>query len=123
MWKVTKSDAPHVPLEAVRLRDAIQHDGFLTDLRRWMRADQICDSRRERVIHAYGKGFRDLFRMRRGLADGAPDLVLYPENESDVLEDVAGGGAPRRRGHPLRRRLEYRRLPGAKREPAHGGVA
>ncbi|MFZ2009437.1 MAG: FAD-binding oxidoreductase, partial [Candidatus Sulfotelmatobacter sp.] len=27
----------------------------------------------------------DLFRMRRGLADGAPDLVLYPENEHDVL--------------------------------------
>ena len=81
-------DAPHVPLEAVRLRDAIQHDGFLADLRRWMRDDQICDSRRERVIHAYGKGFRDLFRMRRGLAEGAPDLVLYPENESDVLRTL-----------------------------------
>ncbi|MGA9306547.1 MAG: hypothetical protein WBW31_14185, partial [Candidatus Sulfotelmatobacter sp.] len=36
-------DAPHVPLEAVRLRGAIQHEGFLTDLRRGMRADQICD--------------------------------------------------------------------------------
>lgn len=81
-------NAPHVPLETVRLRDAIQHEGFLTDLRRGMRADQICDSRRERVIHAYGKGFRDLFRMRRGLADGAPDLVLYPENESDVLRTL-----------------------------------
>ncbi|MGA2376134.1 MAG: FAD-binding protein, partial [Candidatus Sulfotelmatobacter sp.] len=79
------ADDPHVPLEAVRLRDAIRHDGFLADLRRGMRDDQICDSRRERVIHAYGKGFRDLFRMRRGLAEGAPDLVLYPENEPDVL--------------------------------------
>jgi alkyldihydroxyacetonephosphate synthase len=79
---------PHVPLEAVRLRDAIRHDGFTTELRRGMRDDQICDSRRERVIHAYGKGFRDLFRMRRGLADGAPDLVLYPENEPDVLRTL-----------------------------------
>jgi alkyldihydroxyacetonephosphate synthase len=78
-------DAQHVPLEAMRLHDAIRHDGFLADLRRWMRADQICDSPRERVIHAYGKGFRDLFRMRRGMAEGAPDLVLYPENERDVL--------------------------------------
>src|SRR5580698_9348642 len=77
-------DVPHVPLEAVRLRDAIRHDGFTTELRRGMRDDQICDSRRERVIHAYRKGFRDLFRMRRGLAEGAPDLVLYPENEHDV---------------------------------------
>jgi alkyldihydroxyacetonephosphate synthase len=78
-------DAQPVPLEAVRLREAIRHEGFLAELRLWMRADQICDSRRERVIHAYGKGFRDLFRMRRGLAEGAPDLVLYPENEHDVL--------------------------------------
>jgi len=78
-------EAPHVPLEAVRLCDAIRHEGFLAELRLWMRADQICDSRRERVIHAYGKGFRDLFRMRRGLAEGAPDMVLYPESEHDVL--------------------------------------
>jgi alkyldihydroxyacetonephosphate synthase len=78
-------EVAHVPLDAVRLRDAIRHDAFLADLRRGMRDDQICDSRRERVIHAYGKGFRDLFRMRRGLAEGAPDLVIYPENEHDVL--------------------------------------
>src|ERR1700685_1581016 len=78
-------DAPPVRIEAVQLREAIRHDAFLTDVRLAMRADQICDSRRERVIHAYGKGFRDLFRLRRGLAEGAPDLVLYPENENDVL--------------------------------------
>jgi alkyldihydroxyacetonephosphate synthase len=78
-------DAAPVSLEAVQLREAIRHDGFLAELRRGMRADQICDSRQERVIHAYGKGFRDLFRMRRGMAEGAPDLVLYPENEQDVL--------------------------------------
>jgi alkyldihydroxyacetonephosphate synthase len=80
-----EADAPHVPIEAVRLREAIRHDGFLAELRLWMRADQISDSRHERVIHAYGKGFRDLFRMRRGMAEGAPDLVLYPESEHDVL--------------------------------------
>src|SRR6202041_1298772 len=78
-------DAPPVPIEAVQLRETIRHDAFLTDVRLAMRADQICDSRRERVIHAYGKGFRDLFRLRRGLAEGAPDLVLYPESENDVL--------------------------------------
>jgi hypothetical protein len=42
----------------------------------------------ERVVHAYGKGFRDLFRMRRGMAEGAPDLVVYPENEHDVLMTI-----------------------------------
>ena len=36
------------------------------------------------MIHAYGKGFRDLFRLRHGVATGAPDLVVYPESERDV---------------------------------------
>jgi alkyldihydroxyacetonephosphate synthase len=81
-------ETPPVPIEAVRLREAIHHDGFLSELRLWMRADQICDSRYERLVHAYGKGLRDLFRMRRGLAEGAPDLVLYPENEHDVLMTI-----------------------------------
>jgi alkyldihydroxyacetonephosphate synthase len=80
--------APRLPIEAVRLREAIRHDGFLADLRLWMRTDQICHSHRERLVHAYGKGFRDLFRLRRGMAEGAPDLVLYPENEHDVLMTV-----------------------------------
>jgi alkyldihydroxyacetonephosphate synthase len=78
-------DTPPVPITAVRLREAIRHAGFITELRLGMRADQICDSRHERLVHAYGKGIRDLFRMRRGMAEGAPDLVLYPENEHDVL--------------------------------------
>jgi alkyldihydroxyacetonephosphate synthase len=81
-------NTPHVPIDAVRLREAIHHDGFLAELRLWMRADQICDSRYERLVHAYGKGLRDLFRMRRGMAEGAPDLVLYPENEHDVLMTI-----------------------------------
>jgi alkyldihydroxyacetonephosphate synthase len=76
---------PPVALEAVQLPEAMRHEAFLSEVRLSMRADQICDSRRERVIHAYGKGFRDLFRLRKGIAEGAPDLVLYPESENDVL--------------------------------------
>lgn len=79
---------PPVPVEAVRLREPIRHERFLAELRLWMRADQICNSNHERLVHAYGKGLRDLFRMRRGMAEGAPDLVLYPENEHDVLMTI-----------------------------------
>lgn len=79
-----ESDAP-VPLDAVELLDPIRNERFLSEIRSQLRADQIADSRYERAVHAYGKGFRDLFRMRRGMAEGAPDLILYPENEKDVL--------------------------------------
>ena len=76
---------PPVMLEEILLPDATIHPRFAANLKSELRADQICDSREERVIHAFGKGFRDLFRMRHGNAEGAPDLVVYPENESDVL--------------------------------------
>jgi len=77
--------APPVQLEALQLREPNINSQFLAELRSALQANQICDSREERVIHAYGKGFRDLFRLRRGSAEGAPDVVVYPENENDVL--------------------------------------
>src|ERR1700685_3984889 len=79
------SPTPAGPLEEVRLPESIVNLHFLAELKSTLQTEQVCDSRYERVIHAYGKGFRDLFRLRRGSAEGAPDLVIYPESESDVL--------------------------------------
>lgn len=76
---------PPLALDAVQLPEAIVNPHFLAELISALDSNQVCDSRYERVIHAYGKGFRDLFRLRRGSAEGAPDLVVYPENENDVL--------------------------------------
>jgi alkyldihydroxyacetonephosphate synthase len=53
-------------------------------LHSFLNANQISHQLKERVVHAYGKGFRDLFRLRRGIATGAPDLIVYPESERDV---------------------------------------
>jgi len=80
-----KPRTPPVPLEEMQLPEAVVNARFLSELKSVLNAGQICDSAEERVIHAYGKGLRDLFRMRRGWAEGAPDLVVYPENENDVL--------------------------------------
>jgi len=79
------SCTPPVPLEAVQLPEANVNPRFLAQLSAALHSGQIYDTRHERVVHAYGKGFRDLFRTRRGSAEGAPDLVVYPENENDVL--------------------------------------
>ena len=37
------------------------------------------------MLFRSGKGLRDLYRLRHGSAEGAPDLVVYPESENDVL--------------------------------------
>jgi alkyldihydroxyacetonephosphate synthase len=71
-------------LDALELPEAYVDERFVGKLRSFLGPTQIYDDRKERVIHAYGKGFRDLFRLRRGLATGAPDLVVYPESERDV---------------------------------------
>jgi len=75
---------PEWKLGAVELPEPWVDERFLSRLRSFLASTQISDQPKERVIHAYGKGFRDLLRLRRGLAIGAPDLVVYPESEREV---------------------------------------
>jgi alkyldihydroxyacetonephosphate synthase len=70
--------------EAIELPEAFVDEALLAKLRSSLSPTQISSDAKERVVHAYGKGFRDLFRLRRGAAAGAPDLVIYPESERDV---------------------------------------
>jgi alkyldihydroxyacetonephosphate synthase len=70
--------------ESIELPDAYTDERFLTKLRGCLSPSQITNDSKERVIHSYGKGFRDLFRLRQGIAANAPDLIIYPESERDV---------------------------------------
>ena len=45
--------------------------------------------RHERVLHAAGKSYPDLVRMRSGDAANAPDAVLYPASHEEVAELLA----------------------------------
>jgi alkyldihydroxyacetonephosphate synthase len=38
-----------------------------------------------RITHAAGKSYYDLIRVRRGLIEHPPDVVLYPENETQIF--------------------------------------
>jgi alkyldihydroxyacetonephosphate synthase len=71
-------------LKSIELPEAHMDEPFLAKLRSFLAPGQITHDAKERVIHSYGKGFRDLFRLRRGIAAGAPDVIVYPESERDV---------------------------------------
>jgi alkyldihydroxyacetonephosphate synthase len=71
--------------ESITLPERCIDERFAANLRSCLAADQITDEPKERIIHAYGKGYRDLFRLRHGIAAGAPDLIVYPESERDVV--------------------------------------
>jgi alkyldihydroxyacetonephosphate synthase len=75
---------PEWCLDSIELPEARVDEPFLAKLRSGLAPNQMTDDAKERVIHAYGKGFRDLFRLRHGIAAGAPDLIVYPESERDV---------------------------------------
>jgi len=77
---------PPVPLDSVHLPEPTINHRFLDELRSTMHGHQICDSRYERVVHTYGKGFRDL--QENGGA------IKY-EGKWDLLGDAAQSGVCR----------------------------
>jgi len=80
-------NSPKTPLPDVEKIDfppQTLNRAYLTAIARDLRADQIKTDKMERLIHAYGKSFRDLLRMRLGIVEAAPDCVVYAESESDV---------------------------------------
>jgi alkyldihydroxyacetonephosphate synthase len=120
---------PPVALEHVRLPSARLTESAHADLRRIVGAQNVRDDRSERVLHAAGKGYPDLVRMRAGKPEGAPDAVVLPGGSDQVravLElcsrtsvavvpfgggtSVVGGVAPLRGKHAAVVALDMRRM-------------
>jgi alkyldihydroxyacetonephosphate synthase len=115
---ISERPCPAVALAQVRLDPPGLSDSLLAELRHILGADGVRDGHRERVVHAAGKGYPDLVRLRAGEPEGAPDAVLYPTGHDHlraVLElcsrsslavvpfgggtSVVGGVAPLRGEH------------------------
>jgi alkyldihydroxyacetonephosphate synthase len=79
---------PPVAFENIKLPEPKTNGGFLGDIG----ALAVAASAKERLIHAMGKSFRDLWRVRHGLVPYAPDCVVYPESEADVCALVQAAG-------------------------------
>jgi alkyldihydroxyacetonephosphate synthase len=66
-----------VPLDAVSLREPrLKRPGAFGDL--------FSDGRYERVSHALGKAYRDVVRGFYGKFENPPDLVAFPQDESEI---------------------------------------
>jgi len=79
---------PPVPLDSIALPEPIMNDVFISKAKSSLKEDQIRTDNHERLIHAYGKSFRDLWRIRRGIVDAAPDCVIYPNSEEEIVQIV-----------------------------------
>ncbi len=75
---------PPVALGQVQLEPARLADSTLAALREIVGAEHVCGGHAERVLHAAGKGYPDLVRLRAGEPEGAPDAVIYPRSHEQL---------------------------------------
>ena len=75
---------PPVALEHVELEPSSISSDTLARLRVLLGEEHARDTHYERVLHAAGKGYPDLVRLRAGRPLGAPDVVLYPSNHEQL---------------------------------------
>ena len=68
-------------------------DGLRDALVAALGEDNVVVDDEYRVIHAFGRGVRDLVRVRRGQFGRLPDVVVYPGSENDVVAIVAAAVA------------------------------
>ncbi len=73
-----------VALEHVQLEKSRLSESTLAQLRQLVGEQGVRDGHAERVLHAAGKGYPDLVRLRAGEPDGAPDAVVYPADHEQL---------------------------------------
>ncbi len=77
-------DFNSIHLRAPRLTEEKMHA-----LREMISLDAVKTDALTRVLHAYGRSYRDLIRLRRGDIPNPPDAVVYPATEEQVVRTVS----------------------------------
>jgi alkyldihydroxyacetonephosphate synthase len=77
--------SPPIEFDTIPLPDSHLPHPDLSDLRRIFGEEAVRVDRLSRVVHAYGKSFRDLIRIRRGEVTHPPDAVVYPTDEAQIV--------------------------------------
>jgi alkyldihydroxyacetonephosphate synthase len=81
---VAATPRPPVALDNVRLPSPALNDDALSKLRAVVGDEHVRDDHAERVLHAAGKGYPDLVRLRGGEPLGAPDAIVCPAGTQEV---------------------------------------
>ena len=76
---------PPVALGRVQLAAPRIPSAVLARLGRLVGSENVRDDHTERVLHAAGKGYPDLVRLRAGEPEGAPDAIVHPAGHGQVL--------------------------------------
>jgi len=75
---------PPVALGQVHLEPSALTEQAAAALREIVGVEAVRDDHGERVLHAAGKGYPDLVRLRAGQPEGAPDAVVRPADREQL---------------------------------------
>lgn len=84
---LTESQPRNVPVQVdqIALPPAVDNPRFLAIVDGIVGADRWSRAPMDRLLHAYGRSTRDLWRLRHGRVTYAPDCVLFPDNEDQIV--------------------------------------
>src|ERR1041385_6355356 len=81
---VVKGPAPVASLDTLPIPSPLAPPQLQASLEAVAGCGNLRNDPLDRIVHAYGKGLRDLVRIRRGDWGRLPDLVVYPGSEEEV---------------------------------------
>ena len=73
-----------VSRESIILPPRRRNAAFEQQITEHFQGDQVRNDDADRITHSYGRSYRDLVRLRAGMIDHPPDMVLYPQSHEDV---------------------------------------
>lgn len=89
MMKVTiRRDDVHLSKAVPEVPDAIQHPAFMADVKHLLKTEQISHDPQVRLRHGHGHTQEEIYQIKYGRLKRVPDVVIYPQEESEVVELV-----------------------------------
>jgi alkyldihydroxyacetonephosphate synthase len=79
---------PSIKFEDIELPPQTLNDKFINRVKSFIDSERFMADKKERLIHSYGKSFRDLWRIRNGIVNASPDCVIYPLSEDEILNII-----------------------------------
>ncbi len=76
----------HFAIDQVQIPPSQLPEKIMLDILTDLAADECSTADEARIIHSYGKSYRDLLRVRSGKIEQAPDIVFYPSSETSIIK-------------------------------------
>lgn len=79
---------PSISLEEAlaKLNAPTINEAFMQDISAALDSSQVRPDAKSRLSHIVGKNYRDLWRVRKGMVEHAPDCILLPNHHHDCVK-------------------------------------